>query len=249
MIIINFFKKYPLMIFIPIFSIPLLISAFMFLPWFSYSKGNVDGWLGFWGSYLGGTIGTLGVIATTYFLIKHETEISNGSIVMEDKRKRDMMLLEIKMKKNEEITESVIKLNDIKADLHNAILQFSIAKEKYLYNEPSEENKKNLMDNLWVFYNTRKIFIDQLNRLILQQKTFHNDEVLINFIESNHEFIDTYNHLSRQVRTCEDINLCTKYTEEIEKNILGMTNEYNKIITFYSKQYKTIINSINNKGL
>ncbi|GEM_PF-4571234 len=242
MIIINFFKKYPLMIFLTIFSIPLLISIFMYLPWFSYSKGNVDGWLGFWGSYLGGTMGTLGVIATTYFLIKHETEITNSSMVLEDKRKRDLMYLEIQMKKIEEITESILVTNSKWLDLHNTLIEYSVAKESFLGEHTISELE--LSGKMKNYITKRKILGDHQNKLILHMNTFHNDPELNIFNIRIQNIVMEYNRIFSDIKSCKDLKECINHTDKIEK-LLKEFEAYDNILKFYSEQYKSIVASIN----
>ncbi|MGE8004244.1 hypothetical protein [Lysinibacillus sp. NPDC093216] len=241
MIIIKFFKKYPIMIFLTIFSIPILISIFMYLPWFSYSKGNVDGWLGFWGSYLGGTIGTLGVIATTYFIINHETEVAKKSMINEDKRKRDLMYLEIEMKKTEEVIESILDLNRKWVDLHNILVEYAVSKERFIETHTKSDSVR---ENLYKFNNKRKVFSDQLNRVLLHKNTFHDDLALKIFIKRSIELVEKYIQISSNINACNDIKECINHSDEIE-NLIEEFDAYDDILKFYSEQYKSIISSIN----
>jgi len=214
----------------------------MYLPWFSYSKGNVDGWLGFWGSYLGGTMGTLGVIATTYFLIKHETEITNSSMVLEDKRKRDLMYLEIQMKKIEEITESILVTNSKWLDLHNTLIEYSVAKESFLGEHTISELE--LSGKMKNYITKRKILGDHQNKLILHMNTFHNDPELNIFNIRIQNIVMEYNRIFSDIKSCKDLKECINHTDKIEK-LLKEFEAYDNILKFYSEQYKSIVASIN----
>lgn len=244
--IINFIKKFPLTIFILLALIPLFISLLMFIPWFSLSKGSVEGWLGFWGSYLGGTIGTLGVIATTYFLIKHETEITNKNIEVEDLRKRDFLFLELQIKKYEEITNSILELNSKWVDVSNTLMELSISKEDFLIK--NEESEQQVKGKLIEYYNKRKILADKQNRLLLHLKTFHDDDKLRNFLKRVNDLVERYNKLSEQIAACTDIKENYKYTNKIENIVSEEFEAYDEILTYYTEQYKSILYNINQKN-
>ena len=232
------------MLLVTILTIPLIISFLMYVPLFSYSKGNVEGWLGFWGSYLGGTIGTLGVIATTYFLIKHETENTYKSMLLEDERKRNLIILEMQIKKNEEITDSILELHSKWIEIYNSIMDFCGSKEFFLENQETDTSK--LKECLNEYYNHRRIFNDKLNRLVLHFKTSHNDEKLKNFIKRSAVSIEKFNQLSIDIDECDNLRKCIKIFKDIEL-LHEELEAYDEIMTFYSDQYKSTIKNINQK--
>ncbi|WP_312114325.1 hypothetical protein [Brevibacillus reuszeri] len=113
--ILKYIKKYPLLI-IPIFLvIPLIMSLLMKVGIFSFSEGSIEGWLGFWGSYIGGTLGALGVIITTYFLIEAEKQNSREVAKLNDQTERDRINTTFLLNKNEElmkILSDIFELNN-----------------------------------------------------------------------------------------------------------------------------------------
>ncbi|MGG2106938.1 hypothetical protein [Lysinibacillus pakistanensis] len=142
--LINFFKKYPLTILGFVLVIPLLISAFMYVPWFKFSKGNVDGWLGFWGSYLGGTIGTMGVVATTYFIIEANKVATTDAAKLNDQTERERIHTTFLLNKNEVIVAIITELYELNNTRFN-LLQKYVAYSKNM--KTLKDNKKVLERN------------------------------------------------------------------------------------------------------
>ncbi|MFJ7646873.1 hypothetical protein ACIQ1H_04945 [Lysinibacillus sp. NPDC097279] len=147
--LINFFKKYPLAIIVVILLIPLSISAFMYVPWFSKSKGNVDGWLGFWGSYLGGTIGTLGVIATTYFIIEANKVATKNAAELNDLIERNRIHTTFLLKKNEVIVNIIMELFELNSTRFNLLRKYVAYSKnmKTLKDNNKFLERKKLIDN------------------------------------------------------------------------------------------------------
>lgn len=74
--------------------------------WFSWSLGDANGWLGFWGSFLGGIIGTLSVLYVAF------SQDSKQEKLINDERK--ILLLK---SVEEEIKEVLIDLNNYRNEM------------------------------------------------------------------------------------------------------------------------------------
>lgn len=70
-----------------------------------WGSGSEDIWIGFWGSILGGIIGCLGVVTTTYFLISSE-----------NKRQRELLLLKLE---TENLTETRSYISGMEQSFNN----------------------------------------------------------------------------------------------------------------------------------
>lgn len=66
-----------------ILIIPLFVAVMSNLEMFTFAPGDVGHWIGFWGSYLGATIGLAGVFFTTYLIIEKENEESRNAVKRE----------------------------------------------------------------------------------------------------------------------------------------------------------------------
>lgn len=139
-----------------IMLIPLLVAIFMKLPFFSVSLGSADGWLSYWGGYLGAFLGLTAVVITTRFMMgeqrkNHEEQmkIQIESIELNNKanQKREMkqFYLTNQLSKIEEISEITDRLMSTNINLHNDLLRFSIMKEALESGEQVE--RKNEFDD------------------------------------------------------------------------------------------------------
>ncbi len=150
-------KKYLSLIFIGllgVLAIPLIINLFSW-GW-SYTGigvGAVEGWLGYWGSYLGGILSALGVIGTTLLIIKRNDE----AIEMQDKKARDKEYNFYELNQIEEAHKILVecgnhllKINDLYRILAPKIaetMEFPIGKtmgnhDTKIYNELIEEYRE-----------------------------------------------------------------------------------------------------------
>lgn len=79
-----------------------------------WGSGSGDIWIGFWGSILGGLIGCLGVIFTTYYLISNE-----------DRKQRDLILLNLEI-------DTIKQINTNLSTVENSFNRFSELAEDYI---------------------------------------------------------------------------------------------------------------------
>ncbi|MEW4603631.1 hypothetical protein [Staphylococcus hominis] len=68
------------------FIVPILLALGMiYVPLVDNAEGDANGWLGFWGSFLGGIIGTGGVIFVAYFQHKEQKDFLEKQLKAEKK--------------------------------------------------------------------------------------------------------------------------------------------------------------------
>lgn len=107
-----------------VFGIPGLVAISAKQPFFAFAPGKVDAWISFWGSYLGGIVGMIAVVLTTFALIRNQnkqhfellTEPKNsiyGAAELNDKKTRErehkLFLINI----NEELVQSLIHMTKL----------------------------------------------------------------------------------------------------------------------------------------
>ena len=98
--VIGFFKKYwkeiSVSIFVIIFTVPLVMAGLIsFGSLFSFADGSSSAWIGFWGSYLGGVIGTAGVIYVAY--LQNKAQLKNLKKVENFNRERQKIETQLRM--------------------------------------------------------------------------------------------------------------------------------------------------------
>ncbi len=214
--IINFFKKYPLSILVIVLLIPLVISSFMYIPWFSYSKGNVDGWLGFWGSFLGGIIGAFGVIITTYFIIEANKQTTKDAANLQDKQNREREYITYLLHKNEDLYQAMLKMNQ-----QIQIIEKNVEKYQRI---KFEINKV-----------TSDVFIEQLIRSTIGdtkglsegEKNKNNLEIILNSLQieiENNIQIARNNLAVVESKVVYFVNLTSKFSELQLKTSIYISN-------------------------
>lgn len=123
-----------------IMLIPLLVAVFMKFPIFGVFVGSADGWLSYWGGYLGAFLGLTAVVITTSFMIgeqrknhAEQMKVQIESIELNNKanQKREMkqFYLTNQLSKIEEIIEINNRLMSSNVSLNNDLVRFSVFKE------------------------------------------------------------------------------------------------------------------------
>lgn len=89
-------------------SLPLLISCIItWGDWLSYFEGNSTVWIGFWGSYLGGIVGTAGVV----IVAKMQMKINQDNLVQMEKDNRDRLKIDTLTTRLEDYRDFLSKYN------------------------------------------------------------------------------------------------------------------------------------------
>ncbi|WP_153060907.1 hypothetical protein [Metalysinibacillus jejuensis] len=91
-------------------GIPLIIH---FLAWVWSLKGlgvgAVEGWIGFWGSYLGGVLSTFGVIATTFIILRR----NDKAIELQDEKIRRKEYVFYELQQIEEANKILVQCSNL----------------------------------------------------------------------------------------------------------------------------------------
>ncbi|AKG74412.1 hypothetical protein [Salinicoccus halodurans] len=131
-------------------------------PLVNLVSGTSNGWLGFWGSFLGGILGTIGVIYVAH--LQNEKQIDNLKMVEADNKKRLQIETEIDLLKSYQSDINILE-NDI--SLYKEIVS------KILNNLESKDAFKTTKSDKT---NDKEIYQDRID--VLTRK--------IEYIESNH---------------------------------------------------------------
>lgn len=138
---------------ITLIIIPLVIQGV--INWDTMNNGSDDGWLGFWGGYLGSIIGVVGA------LIVIQIQLSNEKERFEEETEARKIELEESKKRFDEETQ---------------------ARNKE-FEEEKKARKSEQVDN--TFFNLLNLFISQQNSLVSKKDTEQNifDSMLNNIFE------------------------------------------------------------------
>lgn len=201
--------------------IPLFIQVL--INWNTMNNGSDDGWLGFWGGYLGSIIGVVGA------LIVIQIQLSNEKERFDKETKA----------KNKELAE----------DKKRFELQIE-ARDKEL-EEERKARKSEQVDN--TFFNLLNMFIDQQNSLVSEQNIFENMINDIREKSAHvyrQEGIERF--YSRKLDLLSVINKAIKDSESfIEEKNASLSEEEKHIIELVKKTWKSNIKpiEISTKGL
>ncbi|WP_204174537.1 MULTISPECIES: hypothetical protein [unclassified Mammaliicoccus] len=168
------------------FCISVLIACgITFFGWFSWSAGDANGWLGFWGSFLGGIIGTLSVLYVAFSQdSKQEKLILDERQILLLKYQQDEIkdvLMELTMYRNKMIIHAN-RCNDILANI------FTDYSEGEYYNarmESVETSERNIVKK-----EISKIYND-FNVIKVKLKLY-DDKINTDLLEPTNEPIDIF---------------------------------------------------------
>ncbi|PIC62991.1 hypothetical protein CSV79_14300 [Sporosarcina sp. P13] len=133
-----------------LFTLPAILSIVMTIDIFGKALGSADGWLSYWGGYLGAIVGLAAIAVTTQFQINsqyklhkeqlaaqdrsmiktHESQKSiqmysiEESSRMNDKKERDRIYTNFLMDKNEALIEILIELNFLNTEHFNLLRDY-----------------------------------------------------------------------------------------------------------------------------
>lgn len=155
----EFLKKHKKFIawalFFSLVIIPLVIQGL--INWDTINKGSDDGWLGFWGGYLGSIIGVIGA------LIVIQIQLANDKNRFDEETEARKVELEESKKRFDEETQARDK------EFEESKKRFD--EETETRNKEFEEEKKarksEQIDN--TFFNLLNLFISQQNSLVQEQ--------------------------------------------------------------------------------
>ncbi|SKT34859.1 Uncharacterised protein [Mycobacteroides abscessus subsp. abscessus] len=160
------------------FIVPILLALGMiYVPLVDNAEGDANGWLGFWGSFLGGIIGTGGVIFVAYFQHKEQKDFLEKQLKAE-KQENDRFLHMEKLNKEIDIANIYLEKLIVYYNNYGDLYEKSIEKMNELqymdedkYRVESDFNTKDTIAyelkkdyNQLIFkYNSLKTIITNLN--------------------------------------------------------------------------------------
>ncbi|MBD8847319.1 hypothetical protein [Priestia megaterium] len=130
---------------------PIAIAYFMHKDIFSRALGDANGWLGYWGGYLGALIGAATVyIATRQQLetqkklhmesLEKQTELHRDNLIQQkelqlesirigaeqnDERQRDLLIVDLRIKKIDSVVQDLINLNILNWERFNLLSEYN----------------------------------------------------------------------------------------------------------------------------
>jgi len=109
------FKGYLVLLIFILFVLPIAIGSIItFGSWLSFIDGNSNIWIGFWGSYLGGILGTIGVIYVAYLQnkmqqdnLEKQFDAQLENLHRTEKLNRERMSIQTKIKMFEDYADNL----------------------------------------------------------------------------------------------------------------------------------------------
>ncbi|MEK4628096.1 hypothetical protein MKZ17_07805 [Solibacillus sp. FSL R7-0682] len=244
-----------------ILTIPGILANFLKFSIFEFAPGKVDAWIGFWGSYLGGIVGMIAVVITTFFLIGNQnkqhyellTEQKNSidnSAELNDKKTRErehkLFLINI----NEELVQSLIqitKLIKLRIEVFRKIN--NIGQEKLNLTRQQEFYKNNK-----IVHGKEDLIHETTLTLMMDRKAsqFRESELLAEIEIEIAKIRILYARLDLETNEIESLN---SLINENKNNMIDIINkdgfgeEYTQIITKFNQEVMEILNGVSVKHI
>nr|WP_054550328.1 hypothetical protein [Lysinibacillus sphaericus] len=74
-----------------LFVVPSAFAGLMTIDFFSKAPGGTDGWLSYWGAYLGGIIGMIAVVATTQYIVSNQNKQQKKQMQKHSEQHKDLL--------------------------------------------------------------------------------------------------------------------------------------------------------------
>ena len=244
-----------------ILGIPGLLAFLAKLSVFAFAPGKVDTWIGFWGSYLGGIVGMIAVIITTFFLIgnqnKHHFELLteqrnsiDGAANLNDKKTRErehkLFLINI----NEQLVQSLIQLTKLIKlriqvfrkinNIGEEIINLNSQQELFRNNKIIHEKENSVHETILTLMTDRKA------------SQFRESEFLAEIEIEIAKIRMLYARLDLETAEIESIYSLIK---ENKNNMIHLINgerfneEYNQKLTKFDQEVTKILNRVSTKHI
>ncbi|WP_144772009.1 putative phage abortive infection protein [Enterococcus casseliflavus] len=183
----GFYEQYKKQIWIVGIAVVGLILIPLFVQWLinadTTNKGSDDGWLGFWGGYLGAIIGVAGALIAIQIQLSHEKK----RFKQESKDRDNELAEERKARKSEQVDNTFFNLLMLFNDQKNTLLKD---------NNHFEELRKSIFKSS--FLELRKMGID---------KFYESSQELISILENMIKEFDI-NFNSRKLQYSQNVKDC-----------------------------------------
>ncbi|MDH2363779.1 hypothetical protein [Priestia megaterium] len=130
--------------------IPIAIAFFMHFKVFSHALGDANGWLGYWGGYLGVLIGAATVYILTHKQLKTQEKLHKGALTsqlklhkenlehqknlqmdsikvsadMNDQRQRDLIIANLRIEKIDKLVVEIINVSGMISERFNILRDY-----------------------------------------------------------------------------------------------------------------------------
>ncbi|TKI50581.1 hypothetical protein [Lysinibacillus tabacifolii] len=227
-------KSIPIWVFILagiaiLFVVPSAFAGLMSSDFFSFAPGGTDGWLSYWGAYLGGIIGMIAVVATTQYIVSNQNKQQKEQ--MEEQRKQHLELLESQNAHHKEQLEE-----QRKAIINSAELQDKKERERFILQVEIKqiEEFSLLLAELYDYFLKYK-----LNAFKVIDFLFKSTKAYYVFLEDkeNKDNKKTTVLLNSYSELADLLNNALTRNSEI---IMGINNILNKFSVFYNFEQNDI---------
>ena len=215
--------------------IPLVIQGV--INWDTMNNGSDDGWLGFWGGYLGSIIGVVGALIVILIQLENEKKRFD-----EETKARDNEFIENKKRFDEETLARNKEFEESKKRFDEE----TKARNKE-FEEEKKARKSEQIDN--TFFNLLNLFISQQNALISEQNPERDIfENMLNDIREKSAHVYRQEGIerfySRKLDLLSVINKAIKDSESfIEEKNASLSEEEKHIIELVKKTWLPIKNN------
>ncbi|MFI3129646.1 hypothetical protein [Mammaliicoccus sciuri] len=191
--------------------------------WFSWSLGDANGWLGFWGSFLGGIIGTLGVLYVAYIQNEQQRKYLNNQNRIDEQK----VIFEFKKEAIDKVTNIIL---NSRLNIYNELMKI-------------EENSEIIEDNLFEF----KVIKHELSRILnsfvevkyIVPRNFQTDKYTFDGYISKITIL--FNEISNKLNSEKNINY--KELHEDLMRLLYLIDEFKDLLKIYiQKELEGIFN-------
>ncbi len=177
--------------------VPGIMAVFLKKPVFSKAPGEVEAWISFWGSYLGGIFGSMAVIATTYLIIQHEKKLSEKTfhekvrreeqvILKQDRLERERLLINFQLSSNAILAQKLNEFQSVFLNIHNTLLKAVVIKEAVLKQGEMKYTNEDVIRIRDEAIDQNKIMLDLA--MIIMQETKDTDIIFTHFVEIHDNF-------------------------------------------------------------
>lgn len=170
--------------------------------------GSADGWLSFFGSYVGGTGGAIVAGFIAYYVARIQIK---EQAKLEDKRQREFLVLEVRIEKYQELISNIWNINHILGRMRILISTHVVS--------PDEKERRQFESE--VYENLRKLS-DESNRIRVLLKLTQLPEYLIENVNNIDRKIRTYFEHSVNGVSVESYDIIEQLKEDINNNYFSV---------------------------
>lgn len=220
-------KKLGMILVLAAVIVPFIVAFLLNVKVFKFALGDTESWIGFWGNYIGGLFGMIGVVITTYFIISSQKKVNSEQISAQ----KELFLKQIEAQ--EKITLQQVSDTDNRARL---VLYQQIRHSKY---ERTQNLLNELVLNTQVFGKNAKQLI-QLKHSFLVNNDKPRKEHVVWTKEALDEMIKSYYILNNNIISLVDSVNVEGPVEEVLNQFFRLNEKAEEIKTLADRTGTTI---------